>query len=78
MLFNLGDGVPHPLTRCIRVIRFKAFLIGETRPAVAAAAVTAIQPSVWSVVMTVCEEIHMNTITAKEPYGDELSEQMDK
>lgn len=59
--------------RCIRVIKFKVVLSRETW---AACVVAAVQPSVWYVVIMAREEIHMNTITAKQPYGDELSEQM--
>lgn len=61
----------------IGVIKFKLFFSGETQ-AYATAVVTVVQPSVWYVVMMVCEEIHMNTITAKQPYGDKLSQQMEK
>lgn len=43
-----------------------------------ASAVTAVEPSIWYVGMMVCEKVHMNTIIAKQPYGDELRGQMEK
>lgn len=75
MLFNLEDTVSHHLMRRIGVIMFKAFLPGE--PQSTAVTVTAVQPSVWYVLTMGCEQIHMNTMTGKQPY-DELSEQMEK